>query len=46
MLEVFQGKVSLTELLNIELPILNQLYAAKINMVEEMQAERERKSNK
>ena len=46
MLEVFQGKVSLTELLNIELPILNQLYNAKISMMEEIQAERERKSNK
>ena len=46
MLELFNGKISLTELLNLEIPILNQLYEAKIDMIEKEMEEREKMKKK
>jgi len=46
MLELFGGKVSLTEILNLELPILNQLHDAKIRLLEDIAEKREKASSK
>lgn len=46
MLELFNGKISLTELLNLEIPILNQLYEAKVDMIEKEMEEREKMKKK
>lgn len=36
MLELFGGKLSLDDILNTELPLLNQLHDAKIRLIENM----------
>ena len=43
MLELFQGQLSLDDILYTEIPILNQLHDAKINYMKEVAKARERK---
>jgi hypothetical protein len=40
MLELFGGKLSLTDVLDTEIPLLNQLREAKLRLIEEMAKDR------
>lgn len=42
LLELFQGKISLSEILTMDLPLLKELQISKIKLLTEQQKEREK----
>jgi len=43
LLDLFDGKLSLSEILNVEVPLLNQLKIAKVNINRELQEKAKKK---